>query len=383
MVSPGIAAGQESNRRIDPVNSQSHIAICEMQKVSAAVPMASVIICNFNYAAFLGAAIESALALNWPSLEVIVVDDGSTDASREVMESYGNRIRTLCKENGGQRTAYAAGLALSRGEMIIFLDSDDLLDQEILNEAAAVWSPAVSKVQVQMRVIDRDGRPTGAVFPPFFHVPTPAEIRRWMFASSAYPTPPGSGNVFSRKFLNDIFPIQDVFDYAGDSYTLAAAPALGNVETIAKPLACYRVHGRNDGAMASLDASKFSAEVKRAYGRYAYASEIARKAGLAPRPDAVRFSLSTIPYRLASFVLSPAKHPIPGDGRLKIISDAIHAAFIPQGATTSSRLALGTWTVVVALLPRSLAEVMIRWRFVATSRPAMLLSLMRRLRLTR
>jgi hypothetical protein len=370
------------------VNSQTPAATREMQKVAdgrpmAPQPMASVIICNFNYAPFLGAAIDSALALNWSPLEVIVVDDGSTDASREVMASYGERIRTLCKDNGGQRSAYGAGFALARGDMVIFLDSDDLLDAQILNEAAAVWTANVSKVQVQMRVIDREGRPTGAVFPPFFHVPTSGEVRRWMFASSAYPTPPGSGNVFSRKFLDGIFPIEDHFDYAGDSYTLAAAPALGDVVTIARPLACYRVHGRNDGAMSAIDASRFAAEVKRAYGRYAYACAIARKAGLAPRPDAVRFSLSTIPYRLASFVLSPATHPVKGDSRLKIVFDAIRAVFIPQGTTTASRLALGGWTVLVAFLPRGLAAAMIRWRFVAASRPRMLVDLMRKLRLTR
>jgi glycosyltransferase involved in cell wall biosynthesis len=358
-------------------------ATLEMENASANRPMASVIICNFNYAPFLGAAIDSALALNWSPLEVIVVDDGSTDSSREVMEFYCNRIRTLCKENGGQRTAYAAGFALSQGEFIIFLDSDDLLDPEILNETATIWTPEVSKVQVQMRVIDGAGNPTGAVFPPFFHVPAPAEIRRWMFTSSAYPTPPGSGNVFSRKFLSRIFPIEDNFDYAGDSYTLAAAPALGDVKTIARPLAFYRVHGRNDGAMSAIDASRFSAEVKRAYGRYAYACNIAQKAGLEPRPDAVRFSLSTIPYRLASFVLSPATHPVKGDGRFKIVADALQAAFIPQGTTTASRFSLSIWTILVALLPRRMAEVMIRWRFVAASRPKVLLGLMRRLRLTR
>jgi hypothetical protein len=365
------------------MNSQPRAAVVEMERVSTGRPMASVIICNFNYASFLGAAIDSALALHWSPLEVIVVDDGSTDASREVMASYGNRIRTLCQENGGQRAAYAAGFALARGEMVVFLDADDLLDPEILNEAAAIWHPGVSKVQVQMRVIDREGKPTGAVFPPFFRIPTPAEIRRWMFASSAYPTPPGSGNVFSRQFLARLFPIEDTFDYAGDSYTLAAAPVLGDVETVAKPLACYRVHGRNDGAMSAIDASRFAGEVKRAYGRYAYACQIARKAGLAPRTDAVRFSLGTIPYRLASFVLAPASHPVADDGRLKIISDALQAAFIPQGTTAASRLALGVWTILVALLPRRLAEGMIRWRFVAASRPKTLLSLMRWLRLTR
>jgi len=365
------------------LNSLAPTSVHEMENVTSSGLMASVIISNFNYASFLGAAIDSALALHWSPLEIIVVDDGSTDASRDVIESYGDRIRPLFKKNGGQRTAYAAGFALSRGDMIIFLDSDDLLDPEILNAVVPLWGPNVSKVQVQMRVIDREGKPTGAIFPPFFHVPTPTEIRRWMLTSSAYPTPPGSGNVFSRKLLNAIFPISDEFDYAGDSYTLAAAPVLGDVQTIARPLASYRVHGRNDGAMTAIDVSRFSAEVKRAYSRYAYAYRLARQAGLRPTTDAVRFSLSTTPYRLASFVLCPQKHPVKGDSRLRIVLDAISAVFIPQGMTITSRLALSLWTVLVALLPRNLAETMIRWRFVATSRPKALLGMMRWLRVVR
>ena len=365
------------------MNNLAPTSVHEIENATGSGPLASVIISNFNYAPFLGAAIDSALALHWSSLEVIVVDDGSTDASRDVIQSYGDRIRPLFKKNGGQRTAYAAGFALARGDMIIFLDSDDLLDPEILNAVAPLWGPNISKVQVQMRVIDSDGKPTGAIFPPFFHVPTPAEIRRWMLTSSAYPTPPGSGNVFSRRLLNGIFPISDEFDYAGDSYTLAAAPVLGDVQTVARPLASYRVHGRNDGAMMTLDVSRFSAEVKRAYSRYEYAYGLARQAGLRPTIDAVRFSLSTIPYRLVSLVLAPQKHPVKGDSRRRIVFDAIRAVFVPQGVTIIPRLALSLWTVLVALLPRNLAETMIRWRFVATSRPKVLLGMMRWLRIVR
>jgi hypothetical protein len=344
---------------------------------------ASIILSNFNYAPYLAAAIDSALAVRWPDLEIIVVDDGSTDASREIISAYGSRVTAVFQENRGQREAYAAGFARSRGEMVIFLDSDDLLDPEILQEAARMWGPQVSKVQVQMQVIDKAGQPTGSIFPPFYKLPTPAYIRRWMVAAGAYPTPPGSGNIFSRSLLNRIFPITDLFDYAGDSYTLAAAPMLGDVVTIVRPLASYRVHGRNDGAMTELDDRRFAAELQRAHARHAYACAMGHAAGLYANPDAVRLSISSLPYRAASFRLTRASHPVAGDGRLRIFRDAAQAVCTPQGVTLSSRLTTAVWLGVVLLAPLALARRLILWRFVPAARPAGLRRVLTRLHVVR
>src|SRR5687767_6151914 len=86
-------------------------------------PLVSIIIDNYNYARFLPAAIDSALGQTYPNTEVIVVDDGSTDTSREVIRSYGGRVVPVLKENGGMMSAYNAGFSVSRGEVVVFLDS--------------------------------------------------------------------------------------------------------------------------------------------------------------------------------------------------------------------------------------------------------------------
>src|SRR4051812_16040279 len=90
-------------------------------------PWASIIINNYNYGHFLRDAIDSALAQTYPCTEVIVVDDGSTDDSREVIAGYGQRVTAVFKENGGQASAFNAGFAASRGEVVVFLDADDTL----------------------------------------------------------------------------------------------------------------------------------------------------------------------------------------------------------------------------------------------------------------
>jgi glycosyltransferase involved in cell wall biosynthesis len=71
-------------------------------------PLVSVIVNNYNYARFLPDAIDSALRQTYGHVEVIVVDDGSTDESRVVIASYGNRIRAVLKRNGGQGSAFNA-----------------------------------------------------------------------------------------------------------------------------------------------------------------------------------------------------------------------------------------------------------------------------------
>ena len=89
-------------------------------------PKVSILINNYNYGRFLAEAIDSALAQTYKNLEVIVVDDGSTDNSREIIASYSDRIVPVLKENGGQASAFNAGFERARSDWIAFLDSDDI-----------------------------------------------------------------------------------------------------------------------------------------------------------------------------------------------------------------------------------------------------------------
>jgi glycosyltransferase involved in cell wall biosynthesis len=86
----------------------------------------SVVIPTFNQARYLGEAIDSALAQLRKPLEVIVVDDGSTDETPAVLERYGAPVRVIRQQNGGVAAARNAGVAAARGEYVAFLDSDDV-----------------------------------------------------------------------------------------------------------------------------------------------------------------------------------------------------------------------------------------------------------------
>jgi len=343
-------------------------------------PAFSVIIPNYNYGDYVGAAIQSALNLDWPRVEVIVVDDGSDDHSRAVIAGFGSRISVILQQNAGQVSACNAGFARSRGDLVIFLDSDDLLAPSLAREVAARWTPHTSKVQVQMRVIDAAGRPTGTYYPQYAVRPSPRQVRAWALAVGSYPTPPGSGNVYARSYLERLFPLSEVCGKASDTCLIAAAPLLGEVATIARPLVAYRVHGRNQVALSSLDAARFGQQTTRVLRQHAYAKTIAARAGLVMRDDAIDRSLEFLSYRMASLKLAPAGHCIEGDTLPRILRHFAAAGLVPQGVPLRTRLLLLAWAWAVALSPRRVAGMLILWRFAAVARPRALRQLLAWLR---
>lgn len=92
-------------------------------------PLVSVVIPNFNYGKYLGKAIESVVSQTFDNLEIIVVDDGSTDNSLEVAGMYAKQILLLRKENGGVSSARNLGIQHSTGSFVCFLDADDFWEK--------------------------------------------------------------------------------------------------------------------------------------------------------------------------------------------------------------------------------------------------------------
>jgi glycosyltransferase involved in cell wall biosynthesis len=220
---------------------------------------ASVIIDNFNYAEFLGEAIDSALAQTYSQTEVIVVDDGSTDHSREVIARYGDSIIPILKENGGQGSALNTGFLASHGEFVIFLDADDvLLPGAVETLVPHFRNRDVAKAHWSMPIIDGIGKPTGEVMEPdLVGGDFRDEVRRQGPQSQATPlSAPTSGNAFARWFLEQVLPMpEDANRYGADTYLFALAPAYGRLVLLEDAQSLYRIHGEN------LHAGKSFAEI--------------------------------------------------------------------------------------------------------------------------
>ena len=90
-------------------------------------PLITVIIPCYNHGHYLGGAIDSVLGQSYSSIEVIVVDDGSSDHTREVAQGYDQRVSYVYKDNGGLSAARNTGIEQAKGDYIVFLDADDWL----------------------------------------------------------------------------------------------------------------------------------------------------------------------------------------------------------------------------------------------------------------
>jgi len=102
------------------------------------VPKVSILIPCYNARPYVGAALESALAQTWPNLEIIVVDDGSTDGSAEILEGYRDRgVRVIRQSNTGQCAASNCAFSASMGSYIKFLDADDIIAPDMIERQMA------------------------------------------------------------------------------------------------------------------------------------------------------------------------------------------------------------------------------------------------------
>ena len=209
-------------------------------------PAVSICINNYNYAQFVGRAIESALAQrDVPSLEVVVVDDGSTDGSEDVIAGFEARKTIVRRENGGHAAALNSGFAASSGDLVIFLDADDELDPTCAARALAAAEPGVAKVHWRLRLVDADGRPFG--FNPSTQTAlAEGDVSEELVRTGWYSTVPTSGNAFPRRVLEQLMPLPEAdFTRSGEALLIMGAAFLGPVAAIDDALTSYRVHGDN------------------------------------------------------------------------------------------------------------------------------------------
>lgn len=123
-------------------------------------PVVSVIIPNYNQARYLGEAIQSVLDQTYRSFEIVVVDDGSTDNSRELVSLFGGKVRYLWQENQGLGAARNQGILAARGEIIGLLDADDEWHPAFLEKmvSLAAQHPRATVFYCGAQTMDEDGR---------------------------------------------------------------------------------------------------------------------------------------------------------------------------------------------------------------------------------
>lgn len=219
------------------------------------LPLVSILISNYNYGHFLADAIDSALAQTYPHIEVLVVDDGSTDRSREVIASYDDKIIPVLKKNGGQASAFNAAFAASQGHIICFLDADDTYLPEKVADVVGVlknyqesyWCfHMLQFIDTELKISIHshyDNQDSGLVY----DCDVRQDMRRGGIRDKLpFSIPATSGLCFTRPLLLQILPMPEAEGIVlNDSYLQFTALALAKGFALAKKLSLQRVHGNN------------------------------------------------------------------------------------------------------------------------------------------
>lgn len=333
----------------------------------------SIVVVSYNYAAYLTEAVQSALAQTYTRTEVVVVDDGSTDGSRNLLLAFGRSIRLVLKENGGETSAVNAGFAASRGDIVMFVDSDDVLDPEAAEAVVAGWRPGAAKVQFRLVEIDATGRKRGRSSPAYPRRFSAKDVDAMTRALGFYPSPPTTGNAYGRAFLGRILPLDtDLFPFAPDGALNVVAPLYGEVVTLNRTLGSYRVHDRNMWASPTLDPERILRWI--AHGRKEATFLRAHAQALGAKieaDDPLDHSWTFLERRLAARKLTPDHPLVVGERPITLFvlaCRAIHAEE-PDMARRAVKL---VWFLTTALAPSCLARRLLQWRFTPTSRPRLL-----------
>jgi glycosyltransferase involved in cell wall biosynthesis len=325
-------------------------------------PLVSIIVDNFNYARFLRAAIDSALTQTYAKVEVVVVDDGSTDNSREVISSYGERVAAVFKANGGHASAFNAGFRASHGSIVMFLDADDVLLPNAVDEVVRAWRPGVAKVQFVLAHIDAEGHALGGTVPYLPAQMPDGDIRASILEAGGYIGVPTSGNAFAREVLERLLPLpESQWRQAADTSLEIIAPFLGDVVSIKKTLGCYRIHESNHGMLGEeLEPRKLRVKIVIDLQRESALSEFASRSAFAmPRNWAAR-DPAHLKYRLASLRVDPTHHPIADDRAVLLMLMGLRSAWRNPGYNFRSRIFHSAWFPLAAFLPQAAAVKIIR-----------------------
>jgi glycosyltransferase involved in cell wall biosynthesis len=316
----------------------------------------SIVINNFNYQHFVGQAIVSALAQSHDDVEVIVVDDGSTDGSVAEIRRHGERVTLVEQKNGGQGSAYNTGLQHASGDMVIFLDADDWLYPQAASQVAAAWRPGVSKVQFALSVVNREGLPLGRQVPRHLHDSDALTLLREF---GAYGSPPGSGNAYCAKFLRQVMPMDPaVWRTAADSVPILLAPAYGELVSLPHSLGAYRLHRKPDDG--SLVGNNAPAGLWHEYERIEWTKRFVENSlsllGLLPRvPQLLAPWEARLVALCVRFGGSPTSHPA-GRSSLQLMGYALRSVWHWPRSGVRMKSMMSVWMMGVWLLPRPWAQ---------------------------
>ncbi|MBI5083752.1 MAG: glycosyltransferase family 2 protein, partial [Acidobacteria bacterium] len=210
-------------------------------------PLVSVLVANYNYARWVGRALESLRAQTYPRFEAIVCDDGSTDESAAVVEDLARRdgrIKLLQQTNAGMAAALNTAYRSAQGTLVALLDSDDEWAPGRLERVVARFfsAPKTGMVTHPVRAVLAGG---GVLKPIHPRRLDEGWLAPSMLSGREPGLPPSSGLTLRREVAERVFPLPVHFRRCADKVAQDRAALLAPLTPIRQPLGLYRIHGGN------------------------------------------------------------------------------------------------------------------------------------------
>jgi hypothetical protein len=341
------------------------------------------VVISHNYDRYLREAIDSALAQDHRPLQVLVVDDGSTDSSPTVIRGYGDRIEAIFKPNEGNSSAINAAFPRCEGEIVMFLDADDYLYPHAVSSVVDAWDARCAKLEFRLSLVDVDGVRQG-VEPPA-RAPMPngdvvADIAAW----GHYVTPVLGGNAFAHATLEQLLPIpsEPLFLNHNDGYLNPLCAFCGPIRSIEEELGAYRLHGTNQWAHTSeVNVKGMRERIRHDLVRERYLQEAAQRQGRVLPPSLMLRNSNHVLHRLASVKLDPGSHPVPEDSARRLLATLPGAVLRNPELSTTERAFTLSMGLLMALLPSGLAATPVEWALASRPRPRWLRAIARLVRI--
>jgi len=210
-------------------------------------PYASVLIDTYNHEKFIEQAIVSVLEQDFPASEreIVVVDDGSTDRTGEIVRKFEPQVRYLHKQNGGQGSAFNAGIPECRGEVVSFLDGDDWWLKKKLGRVLPVLAgtPEVGMVGHGTIIMLPDGGEFTETLKEGHRLRLNSiEGARLFRRRKSFL---GTRTTIRAAILRKVLPVPEAIRIEADEFVFTMAAALGEVQILPEALFCYRLHPGN------------------------------------------------------------------------------------------------------------------------------------------
>ena len=210
-------------------------------------PFISILIDTYNHERFIERAIVSVLEQDFSAneREILVVDDGSTDRTPEIIRKFEPQVRLLRKQNGGQASAFNAGIPECKGEIVAFLDGDDWWAPPKLSRgsAALAASPDVGMIGHGTVAVFADGKRHTEILREGYRFSLRSVAGARMFRARKGFL--GTRSTIRASILRKLLPVPAAIRIEADEFVFTMAAALGEVEILPEALFFYRIHEGN------------------------------------------------------------------------------------------------------------------------------------------